>query len=208
LNRFRLPYSNLLAAVLAFPLGCGLLSLILFFTFLVGGANGPALTVIMTSLASIAFAALLWPDAASPSAAIKQKAETAIHGVISPCAAWFKKTSLLKTMSAAERNSLLPSAAFTPWLHLVHYWVYFWGSLLSALGGWDARYFWKLSPIFYRDPQNVGMFSPVGKLVASGLLLMLPGSLRGPDHHRQETLIAPLSSRLVSAESCRTCFGI
>lgn len=199
LKRFKLPCAGLLTAVLAFPMGCGLLSLILFFSFLAGGSNGPALTLILAALASLTFAILLWPESGFTAAAIKQKINNYAKSLSDSCGAWLQKAAQFKTLSATERNLfLIHAGAFAVLIVvLIHYWVYFWGQVSwSALGGWDARYFWKLKArFFYRDPSEwLGMFSPVpGSWSHPDYPLMLPGSfawawiITG-----RETLISPI----------------
>lgn len=199
LRFFQLPEKNLLAVTLAFPLGCGLLSLILFFSYFAAGANGPGLTLILGALMTLAFAALLWPEGSSGAARFKTLFASLSESVSRPCRAWLKQASTLKALRAHERNAFLFQTAVLSLLLivLIHYWFYFWGQISwNAQGGWDARYFWKLKArFFFRDPSEwLGMFSPVpGDWSHPDYPLMLPGSfawtwiITG-----RETLISPV----------------
>lgn len=179
LGTAKIPARSGLILALAFPLGAGLVSLILFFSFMIAQANGPLLSLILTGLLTAALTLFFWPPAPSQMlthfAKQTQDLPRKILGFI------FRPFTPGGGTPGEKKARLLELALFALLLAVFcHYLFYFWGQITwNPLGGWDARYFWKLKARFYfRDPAEwMGMFSPLpGAWSHPDYPLMLPGA--------------------------------
>ncbi len=190
-----LPNRSWLLAFAAFPLGFALVSLFLFFSFLIAGARGPSLCLSLVLLSTLYLALLKALEIKKGPSSLPSLA------LIFQKMADLKKQYLLNFNQGTPRERILFKLELAAFLILAvvffHYWDYFWGQVTwNAFGGWDARYFWKLKArFFFRDPaQWQGMFSAIpGDWSHPDYPLMLPGAIASIWLFMgKETLLAPI----------------
>lgn len=168
-----------LALALSFPLGAGAVSLILFFSFLAAGAFGPHLSYCLYALLT---AFLMYLNLEGHVSAVIPRLITTFS--LESLTSRIKKISC--HFSNVRKNAdfwIISISALILLAALADFWQYYWRETVrNPLGGWDARYFWKLKAAFYfRTPSEwMGMFSPLpGDWSHPDYPLLWPGTFAG-----------------------------
>jgi len=181
-----------LALAISFPLGAGLVSLILFYSFLAAGVFGPQLSQWLYALLT---GCLIYLN-------LEGQFQTFIPRLIRSLPFSIKEIS--NRLSNFRKHAdfwIISISALILLAALMDFWQYYWREAVrNPLGGWDARYFWKLKAAFYfRSPAEwMGMFSPLpGDWSHPDYPLLWPGTFAGFWFAAgKETLVGPVLASL------------
>ncbi|MDD5217240.1 MAG: hypothetical protein PHN49_09400 [Candidatus Omnitrophica bacterium] len=174
LRKSPLPYSWLLSSVMAFPLGLGICSLVLFWSYVIANGFGRSLTLlVLIVLFIIAMGLQIKASWGRPSPISLHPGPVLgnIFNALNP------KTN---SRTSLFRNWAITLAALLFVYLFLHYTYYFIGKVVwNIYGGWDARYFWNLKAKFYfRVPAEwKGMFNPILDWAHPDYPLLLPGAV-------------------------------
>ena len=174
-HRVALPQKFLFGMSVALPLGFGIASLLLFWSYVIAA---PQVKVVMPALTALLLLGILVRHIRLRS--FQDLIHFMRHGLPQ-----FKTTLQTwdprgKSLSGnLNKGFTLAAAAFYGFMAW-HYGRYFTGRIVwNIWGGWDAQYFWNLKAKFlFRDPaQWTGMFSPILSWSHPDYPLLLPGTL-------------------------------
>ena len=183
-QKSRFPFKLLFCIALSPAAGLSLCSLILFFAYLVSGAQGKLLSSFFYTALTVF---LILRILTTPSPPAKELPGLSL------------RKKLLKMPRLPFLLSLAASGVFLfTFFHFMQLFIR--ASCLGAYGGWDARFFWNVKASFYfREPALwKNMFSPLLSWTHPDYPLMLPGSIAwGWNWQGKETLLWPAVVSLV-----------
>ncbi len=157
---------GLLCLALAPATGLSLCSLILFFSYLISGAQGKFLSTLFVLLLNVFLILRILSSGSFPE---KKAPEIPL------------REALLEKFRKNRLSLFLSVVAFALFLFIFFRFfnLFLSASALNPYGGWDARFFWNVKAGFYfRDPSMwKNMFSPVISWTHPDYPLMLPGAV-------------------------------
>lgn len=174
-HRVVLPKKFLFWISVALPLGFGMASLLLFWSYVIAAPMAKSVMFILTGLTLLAVLALharlrSFHHLLNFTQNFLPQLRTALK-------AWDPRGKPLA--GSLGKGLTLATAVFYGFMAW-HYGRYFTGRVVwNIWGGWDAQYFWNLKAKFlFRDPaQWTGMFSPILSWAHPDYPLLLPGTL-------------------------------
>ncbi len=195
-QKSRFPFKLLFCILLSPAAGLSLCSLILFFAYLVSGAQGKFLSFSFYNALSVF---LILRILSSKSLPLEDLPGPSLREKLIKM---FQRGHLPKEVLWSRFHFFLSIAAFGVFFFTFFNFIrlFISASCLGAYGGWDARFFWNVKASFYfRDPALwKNMFSPILSWTHQDYPLMLPGSVAwGWNWWGKEALIWPAVVSLV-----------
>lgn len=167
LAQSRLPLKPLFHAAVALPMGLGLCSLVLFWSYVTApqAAGRATLAVCLALTAGLTAGALRWvwfvPSALTVRGCLAEVRER--------MKSWDAKSAVLTAVAGC----------YLAWTYAAFLESFASAASWNAFGGWDARYFWNVKAHFYvKDPGAwKSMFSPLLTWTHQDYPLLLPGAV-------------------------------